>query len=115
MDGLGKDRELNGRSTLDGWPPQAVLARRPPLVRCGGRAEAPYLVLDVGVDSLQHPLTGVLIGQVRVYLWDRQADGGQETWCRGPAMLSTGSGDLAPLLGLPAPQGTPRGSPGLRT
>lgn len=32
-----------------------------------------YLVLDVGVDPFQHPCTGVLIGQIRVYLWKRWA------------------------------------------
>ena len=37
-----------------------------------------YLVLDVGVDALQHPLARVLVGQVRVYLWERRAD----TWGR---------------------------------
>lgn len=32
-----------------------------------------YLVLDVGVDPFQHPHTGVLIGQIRVHLGNRQA------------------------------------------
>lgn len=36
------------------------------------------MVLDVGMDPLQHPLTGVLVGQVGVYLWERWAD----TWGR---------------------------------
>lgn len=31
------------------------------LLRCG---RCVYLVLDEGVDSLQHPLTGELVGQV---------------------------------------------------
>lgn len=31
-----------------------------------------YLVLNEGVDSLQHPLTGELIGQVGLNLKDRE-------------------------------------------
>lgn len=37
--------------------------------RSWSRSRGPtYLVLYVGMDSLQHPLTGVLVGQVGVYL-----------------------------------------------
>ena len=53
-------------------------------------------MLDVGVDSLQHPLTRVLVGQVGVHLWERQADtwvrrnpGAPQTW-----LLGSGSRDL---------------------
>lgn len=90
---------VDGRSTLGtGGPSSGLmgLGWRPPSL--GQRAERPpYLVLDVGVDSLQHPLTGVLVGQVGIYLWERWADMQQEEpWvprpgCRGPAMPSTGT------------------------
>lgn len=33
-----------------------------------------HLVLDVGVDSLQHPLTRVLIGQIRLHLKHRDTN-----------------------------------------
>lgn len=89
-----KKRESHGESALD---------KGGPLLRSEGpRRGPPYLVLDVGVDSLQHPLTGVLIGQVGVYLWEGQADtwGGRRSAARGLATLRIEGRDLGP---------TPRG------
>jgi hypothetical protein len=42
-----------------GWEPQIPGAKK---------QRSTYLVLDVSMDSLQHPLTGILVGQVGVYL-----------------------------------------------
>lgn len=58
--------------------------------------ERPYLVLDEGVHSLQHPLTGELVGQVglnlmtqtqtvRTYRESTAAGGGEQAgWCVDP-------------------------------
>lgn len=71
-------------------------------------------MLDVGVDSLQHPLTGVLIGQVGVYLWERQADtwGRRKPTARGLATLRGANRPPTwpPLLRSPVSQAqAPRG------
>lgn len=76
-------RALEGRASSDNG---VGLAPSSGLMGCGVAPPIPgaesggptYLVLDVGMDSLQHPLTGVLVGQVGVYLWERWAD----TWGR---------------------------------
>lgn len=38
----------------------------------------PNLVLNVGVDPLQHPLAGVLVRQVRIHLWGARAEHRQQ-------------------------------------
>lgn len=68
--------------------PQTLEPARPLETESGGPT---YLVLDVGMDPLQHPLTRVLVGQIGVHLCERQADtwgrrspGPPQTWLLGP-------------------------------
>lgn len=80
----------------------------------GERGGPTYLVLDVGVDSLQHPLAAVLVGQVGVYLWEKRGDTWEDTWGRSAGPLPDPAAGGQPCSALGAKSGAP-GSPSPHT
>lgn len=74
-EGLAYDRSLHGAQHQHGPNFEFIGFGETASSHWGRGCRVTHLVLDVGMDPFQHPCTCIFIGQVRVYLWKRWAEG----------------------------------------